>query len=269
MLPSGDNARSCSRPRHCDRCRGTGAYRVSRGGTAATRLGSALAIVPSREGQAVWMLRRARGGGCVIDELRLDGQASGRGWRVDCHTEPVAELRAGLLTTHTGQLGMNAYCALLGFDGRITTFRDPYAQAVTGNWVITGSDGHTSLVLHDMAGGASTRLRWPALPRYGLGEATGQPNGTLATVDFARYSPQHRFDLQLLDTRSGRWKRLPDMPARARAAPRGDLLAPLDPAHDRGHARCADDRRDQAGPGHRDAGGTIWTNARRNRRRQP
>ncbi|MCA1706932.1 MAG: hypothetical protein LC808_28180, partial [Actinobacteria bacterium] len=48
---------------------------------------------------------------------------------------------------------------------------------------------------------------------YGLGEVTGQPNGRLATVDFAKYSPQDRFDLWLLDTTTRRWQQLPGMPA--------------------------------------------------------
>jgi hypothetical protein len=61
--------------------------------------------------------------------------------------------------------------------------------------------------------GASHRLRWPAGPDYGLGEVTAQPNGRLATVDFAKYSPEDKFDLWLLDSVTHRWQRLPDMPA--------------------------------------------------------
>lgn len=64
-----------------------------------------------------------------------------------------------------------------------------------------------------MATGAIHRLRWPSRPGYGLGEVSGQPNGRLATVDFAKYSPGDRFDLWLLDSMARRWQRLPDMPA--------------------------------------------------------
>jgi hypothetical protein len=65
-----------------------------------------------------------------------------------------------------------------------------------------------------MRSGANRRLRWPAKPDYGLGIVTGEPDGRRATVDFAKYSPEDRYDLWLLDTRSRRWRHLPGMPMR-------------------------------------------------------
>ena len=48
---------------------------------------------------------------------------------------------------------------------------------------------------------------------YELGEVTGDPGGRLAIVEFASYSPEHRLDLWLLDTRARRWRHLLGMPA--------------------------------------------------------
>jgi hypothetical protein len=84
---------------------------------------------------------------------------------------------------------------------------------VVGNLVLRGADRHTPLVLHDVGTGASARLRWPSRADYGLGEATGDPKGRLAIVEFAKYSPEHRLDLWVLDTTTRRWRHLPDMPA--------------------------------------------------------
>jgi hypothetical protein len=84
---------------------------------------------------------------------------------------------------------------------------------VVGNLVLSGADRHTPLILHDLGTGASSRLRWPSRPDYGLGEVSGDPNGRLAIVEFAKYSPEHRVDLWLLDTRTRRWQHLPGMPA--------------------------------------------------------
>jgi hypothetical protein len=199
--------------RFCNGCRGGSAYLLRHGSTVATRLGRAQAVVPARDGHGVWKLTSLAAGQCAIRKATLGGRPRRVGPRVSCRTVPVAELPAGLLTTFTGRLGMNAHSALLGPDGSVVRFRDPYAQPVVGNLVLSGADRSTPLLLHDIASGASHKLRWPSRPHYGLGEITGQPNGRLATVNFAKYSPEHRSDLWLLDTTTRRWQHLPGMPA--------------------------------------------------------
>lgn len=212
VLPLGREALVLS-ARYCDRCRGSSAYLVRHGSTAATPLRRALEVLPSRDGQAVWLLSTRPAGGCTIGELWLDGRPRRAPRRVSCRTGLVAELPAGLLTTFSGRQGRNAHSALLRPDGSVVRFRDAYAQTVVRNLVLSGADRDTPLLLHDMVSGASHSLRWPSRRGYGLGEVTGQSKGRLATVDFAKYSPEDRFDLWLLDTATRRWQHLPDMPA--------------------------------------------------------
>jgi hypothetical protein len=133
---------------------------------------------------------------------------------VSCRTGLVAELPAGLLVSSTGTGGSDGHSTLLQPDGAVVRLGDPQAQPVVGNLVLSGADRRTPLVLHDMRTGASSRLRWPSRPDHGLGEVTGDPNGQLAVVEFAKYSPEHRLDLWVLDTRTRRWQHLPGMPAR-------------------------------------------------------
>jgi hypothetical protein len=211
VLPVSENALVLSE-RFCSRCGSvSSAYLVRRDSLAARRLARVYEAVPSREGNGVWTLRR-RGGRCEINRIDLDGRPLYAPRRVRCGTGLVVDLPAGLLLSYTGPLGSDAHNALLEPNGDIARLPYQDAQPVVGNLVLTGADRHTPLVLHDVKSGASTRLSWPSrMPA--LGVVTGQPNGSLATIDFARYSRGHRFDLWLLDTRTRRWQHLPGMPA--------------------------------------------------------
>jgi hypothetical protein len=211
VLPLGKEALVLSY-RYCARCQNSSAYVVRRGSTVATGLGTALDFVPSREGNGVWRLTQDAGR-CTIREVGFDGRPLRAAWGVRCGTDPIAELPAGLFLSYTGPQGNDAHNALLKPDGSVVRLPYQDAQPVVGNLVLTGIDQRTPLLLHDVASGASERLSWPARLHFGLGEVTGQPNGYLATVDFARYSPKHRYDLWLLDTRTRRWQHLPGMPA--------------------------------------------------------
>jgi hypothetical protein len=182
--------------------------------TVATALGRALQAVPSRDGQSAWIITRRAPGRCMIAKLGLDGRRRHGARPVSCRTGLVAELPAGMLVERTGRRGRGAHSALLRPGGRV--IRLPYEQAlpVVGNLVLTGADRHRPLHLRDAHTGARFRLRWPSRPDYGLGEATGEPTGRLAIVEFTKYSPQHRLDMWLLDTATRRWRHLPGMPAR-------------------------------------------------------
>jgi hypothetical protein len=200
--------------RICNTCPpGSSAYLVRRASTTATRLGTVLQVVPSRDGQGLWMLSGQDASRCTIREVGLDGRPRRAARQVGCRTGLVAELPAGLLVNSMGAGGRDWHGALLRPDGGTVRLGDPQAQPVVGNLVLSGADRHTPLVLHDLGSGASSRLRWPSRPDYGLGEVTGDPNGRLAVVEFAKYSPEHRLDLWLLDTRTRRWQHLPGMPA--------------------------------------------------------
>jgi hypothetical protein len=214
VVPVGSDALVLSF-RVCNSCRpGSGVYLMRRGSTTATRLGAVLQVVASHDGQSLWTLSRRDASGCTIHQVGLDGRPWRAGRQVSCRTGLVAELPAGLLVSAVGAGGRDWHSALLRSDGAIVRRGDPQAQPVVGNLVLSGADQHKPLILHDMATGASSRLRWPSRPDYGLGEVTGDPNGRLAIVEFAKYSPEHRVDLWLLDTGTGRWQHLPGMPAR-------------------------------------------------------
>jgi hypothetical protein len=214
VLPVGNDALVVSF-RLCNRCRPDASVSlVRRGSATATWLNTALQAVPSHDGQGLWLLSSQGTSRCTIREVGLDGRPRRAARQVSCRTGLVAELSAGLLVSAMGAGGRDWHGALLGSDGAVVRVGDPQAQPVVGNLVLSGADRHTPLVLHDVGTGARSRLRWPSRPDYGLGEVTGDPNGRLAIVEFAKYSPEHRLDLWVLDTTTRRWQHLPDMPAR-------------------------------------------------------
>jgi hypothetical protein len=196
------------------RPRPPGVYLLRRGSTAATRLGVDGQVVPSADGEGLWTLRRQRARHCTVRKLGLDGHLRTPVRPVRCGTELVAELPAGLLVNFTGPKGTGAYSALLQSKGELNRLRDPQVQPVVGDLLLTGLDRRTPLLLHDVRSGSSRRLRWPSRRGYSLGEVTGDPSGRFAIVEFAKFSPEHKLDLWLLDTVTRRWRHLPGMPAR-------------------------------------------------------
>ena len=213
VAPVGKHALVLSQ-RFCARCPPeSDVYLVRHGSTAATALGGALQAVPSRDGDSVSIFRRHGPTGCTIGNIGLDGRRrSGR--HVSCRTELIEEFPAGLLLECSGTVGRDSLNMLLNHCGR--AIRLPYDQArpLVGSLVLTGGDRRAPLAVHDVRTGASFRLRWPSGSGYGLGEATGEPSGRRAIVEFARYSPEHRLDMWLLDVVTRRWRHLPGMPAK-------------------------------------------------------
>jgi hypothetical protein len=171
-------------------------------------------VVPSAGGHSVWALWRERTRHCTIREVGLDGRLETPARPVRCGTDLVAELPAGLLVSIPGPNGRGAHSALLHSTGELDRLRDPQAQPVVGDLLLTGGDRSTPLLLHDVRSGSSHRLRWPSRRGYSLGEVTGDPSGRFAIVEFAKFSPEHKLDLWLLDTVTRRWRHLPGMPAR-------------------------------------------------------
>jgi hypothetical protein len=189
-------------------------YLVRRGSSAATRLATSSEVVPARDGEGVWMLSRRASRRCTLHEVGLDGRPRRTARQVDCRTALVRELPAGLLVSHVGPRGSEAHNALLGPSGGGVRLPYEQAQPVMGDLLLTGVHKHTPLRLHDVRRGSSHRLRWPSRSGYSLGEVTGDPSGRLAVVEFARFSPEHKLDMWLLDTVTRRWQHLPGMPAR-------------------------------------------------------
>ncbi|MDQ3871189.1 MAG: hypothetical protein M3301_06205 [Chloroflexota bacterium] len=201
--------------RVCGRCRPDPRLYVVRHGTlAAVRLAGTAEAVPSLDGEGLWVLTRRYARQCAIRKIDLDGRLLHAPRQVRCGTGLVAELPAGLFVSYSGPLGSDSHHELLEPDGRVVRLPYQEAQPVVGNLVLTGADRRTPLLLHDIRTRARSRLRWPSTPDYGLSEVTGEPNGPLAIVEFAKYSPVHKVDLWLLNTRTRRWQHLPAMPAR-------------------------------------------------------
>jgi hypothetical protein len=206
VVPVGEDALLLSY-RFCKGCRAA-VYLVRRGSTAATRLATTWEAVPSSDGEGVWMFSRDAHQ-CTIREIGLDGRPLRTARHVSCRLSLVAELPTGLLVSYTGS-GRNA---LITPDTDVVRLRYQQAQPVVGNLLLTGIDRRTPLLLRDVGSGASHRLRWPSRPDYSLGDVTGDPNGRFAIVEFAKFSPEHRVDMWLLDTATRRWQHLPGMPA--------------------------------------------------------
>jgi len=147
--------------------------------------------------------------------VTLSGEHRGAKLLTTCRIGLVADLPAGLLTNFAGPLGRNAHAEVLRHDGEAIRIADEFAQPVVGNLLLTGLHRRMHLVLRDVSTGAARRLRWPAKRRYSAGQVNGQLHGQLATIGFGKYSPADRYDVRLLDTMTGDWQQLPDMPTPA------------------------------------------------------
>jgi hypothetical protein len=200
--------------RLCTRCGPEVAvYLLRRGSTAATRLDGMMEAVSSHEGESIWTLGRRGAGRCGIQEVNLDGRTQRLGAHIRCRTDLIADLPAGLLVDSVGPNGRDAHSALLEPNGRVARVDGPGVQPVVRNLVLSGAGRRTPLVLHDVQTGAKYRLSWPSRRDYSLAEVTGDPTGRLAIVRFAKFSPEHRLDVWLLDTHTRRWEHVPGMPA--------------------------------------------------------
>jgi hypothetical protein len=188
-------------------------YLMRRGGTAATRLGTSLQVAPARDGRGAWVLRARDGTRCTIGPVGLDGRPRRAARPIGCDTELVGELAAGLLVGYAATDGSDSYGALVKPDGRSARLPGPQPVPVVGDLVLSGAGPGMPLVLTDTRSGERHRLSWPGRRDYHLGEVTGDPNGHLAVVEFARPGEQ-RLDMWLLDTLTRRWRHLPEMPAR-------------------------------------------------------
>jgi len=217
VLPVGEDAVVVSE-RTCKDCRGAEVYRVRHRSTVATRIASARDVVATADGRAVWMLGDQGAGHCTLREIWLDGRPRRAPRPVPCTTQLVAETTAGLLvTTGSSPDGADWHGALVGPAGRLTRlpFPTPLAVAGHGHLVLGGAEPDGPLTITDLRGGAARRLSWPSVLAGG-DEARVDPDGRPVAVGFADPAPPgggQALDEWLLDTATGRWRHLPDLPA--------------------------------------------------------
>jgi hypothetical protein len=91
----------------------------------------------------------------------------------------------------------------------------PLAVAGHGRLVLGGAEPDGPLTITDLRGGAARRLSWPSVLAGG-DEARVHPDGRLVAVGFGDPAPSgggQALDEWLLDTATGRWRHLPDLPA--------------------------------------------------------
>jgi hypothetical protein len=181
-------------------------YAVRRGNSRATRIGVGSAVVPAAGGQAVWLkgFRGARH--CVLRRIRLDGRVSRRARRMACSAR-LAEAGGRAVIVQGG------------------TIRDPLTGRTlvrAGVWAIAGTHAlgnagsHRPLPLTDLRTGKRRFLPWPSAIDHS-DEAVVHPDGRLVAVGFADPSylgeGTQVTDVWLLDTVTGEFQHLPDMPA--------------------------------------------------------
>jgi hypothetical protein len=184
------------------------------GATAGKLLGRGWGVAPSSDGESVWISAQVRAGRCRLQEVRLDGTRRGPGRPFPCGLlDPGGSL--GLIVHRTARDEL-----VDPLTGR-TVMHAPQILAVADARVIT-QDRAKRLTLIDTATGTRTRLPWPSAiggegSQGGTDEAAVDPSGTLVALGFS--DPAYQLgdtqvtDLWLLDTVSGAFRQLPDMPA--------------------------------------------------------
>ena len=204
-------------------CRGSGcdagaaAYLVRRGGTAATRLGAAVDVELSRDGQAVWLLRRQDATRCTLDQVGLDGRPRRPPRPLPCDAVLVGEVPAGLLVYRTAAGGGGPHSELVAPGGAVRRLPVVVDGVAGPNLALSTVTRGRLVALTDLGSGASHRLPWPSgLDDHAMGLVDAHPDGRLVSVAFypARNGPEQTFDAWLLDLATRRWRQLPDMPLR-------------------------------------------------------
>jgi hypothetical protein len=206
-------------------------YRVRPGGTAATRLGSAMDVVAARDAGAVWLLTPRAARGCTLGRVGLDGRRRGPARPVSCATRLLGETSAGLLLAAGPPNGSDdpwdRPTVLLDRRGRTTRLGFPASEVVAahGHLLLRSAEPREPLTLTDLRDGNSWRLAWPSRLRGGVHVARMHPGGRLLAVGFHGLAAEGEegYDLWLLDTATRRWRHLPDLPAADVAAKGTDM----------------------------------------------
>ncbi len=173
------------------------------------RLGAALSFLPTRAGDAVWVLTRSAHDHC---RLRLAGSSRpSRGAPCGLLLEDGED---GLrMSTPHGEVYVNPQTGGVrpaSGGGRVSA-RDDVAFRYTGEEALE----EQALYLDNLASGRSRRVRWPSILRW-YGGWSRQPHGDLIALEFADPAypgPAQAEDFWLYDVASGRFSHLPGFPA--------------------------------------------------------
>jgi hypothetical protein len=193
-------------------------YLVRYGSTVATRLGAALDVEFSSDGQGVWLLSRQDATHCALGQVGLDGQPRQPRRPSSCEAVLIEELPAGLLIYgRRARNGGGPYSALVTADGALRRLPEVVDGVAGGNLVLSTVQPGKLIALTDLRSGVSHRLPWPStLDDHVMGLIGAHPDGRLAHVAFypARNGAEQTLDVWLLDLTTRRWQRLPEMPLR-------------------------------------------------------
>jgi hypothetical protein len=189
-------------------------YVVRDGTTTARLLGTGGSAAPSADGRVVWISADAGNGRCTLRAVSIGGRQRRAGRAFPC----------GLLDPG-GSLGLivhrRARDELVDPGSLRTLLHAPRILAVAGGRVLT-QDRAKGLTLIDTATGTRRRLEWPSsiggeASQGGTDEAVVDPSGKLIALGFSdpayQSSGTQVTDLWLLDTETGAFRHLPDMPA--------------------------------------------------------
>ena len=191
----------CGWPRGCF-------YGVVAGGARAIDLGRARYASPGADGRSAWLVDSARGAGCSVRRVGLDGRTIVASRRFPCGTRldpPGGGL--GLVVRRTTIVDPRS--------GR-TVLRVPWSiVAVAGERLLLYGPGHQFTLL-GARDGKERRLAWPSILDFG-GAGLTAPRGRFVVLEFGdpawRGSGAQALDLWVLDTRTGAMTEVPSMPA--------------------------------------------------------
>jgi hypothetical protein len=189
-------------------------YVVRDGTTTGTLLGRGGGVAPTADGRAVWISADAGAGRCRLRAVSIGGRQRRAGRPFRC-----GSLDPG------GSLGLivhgRARDELVDPESLRTLLHAPRILAVADGRILT-QDRAKRLTLIDTTAGARTRLPWPSsiggeASQGGTDEAAVDPSGKLIALGFSDPAYQSTgtqvTDLWLLDTATGGFRHLPDIPA--------------------------------------------------------
>jgi len=189
-------------------------YVVRKGTTTAKFLGTGWGVAPSADGRAVWISTYVTVGRCELREVSLDGRQRRPSRRFACGwLDPGGPL--GLI------LHRRTRDELINPSSLRTLLHAPQILAIAGRHVLA-KDRVKGLTLIDFTTGKRLRLHWPSsiggdTSQGGTDEAAVDASGKLLALGFSDPAYQgggtQVTDVWLLESATGRFRQLPDMPA--------------------------------------------------------
>jgi hypothetical protein len=183
-------------------------YAIRHGSLRARLIGLATGVGPAADGRAVWLLGRSGRRGCALREVALSGAALRAPRAVRCLTQLMA-------TGPRGTVLVNGDVFSDPASGR-TLLRAAGLWTIAGDQVLRSHNSMAPLRLSRLGSGHVRRLPRPS-PIKMTDDVALPATGPTIAVDFGNpafhLSATQVMDAWLLDTRTGRFRHLPDMPA--------------------------------------------------------